>query len=263
MPEDLTGSRPMTERSRTPRKKVVPARDPIAKLKLADIVQKRLLAVIEGEDLKPGDPLPSERELMRSYSVGRPSVREAMQNLKRMGLIEIRHGERPRVASPSFERMVTDIGPSMRRLLINSPMTLDHLREARATFEMAMAEIAARKRTPEDLAGLRAILAEQKKARFQPSAFIDADGRFHHRIAMISGNPIFASLSQALFAWLTQFHSSLIRKPGTEKLTIAEHTAVLDAIENGDPEAAARLMADHLNRVNKLYHEDGIRFREE
>ena len=64
---------------------------------------------------------------MQSYAVGRPSIREAMQNLKRMGLIEINHGERPRVAAPSFERMVADMSETMRHVLMNSPATLDHL----------------------------------------------------------------------------------------------------------------------------------------
>ena len=121
--------------------------DPLARPKLAELVQNRLLAVIKAENLRPGDPLPSERELMQSYAVGRPSIREAMQNLKRMGLIEINHGERPRVAAPSFERMVGDMSETMRHVLMNSPATLDHLKEARASFEMTIAQIAARKRT--------------------------------------------------------------------------------------------------------------------
>jgi DNA-binding FadR family transcriptional regulator len=249
----------LREKVETRRKRLSPVRDPITKLKLADVVQDRLLAVIQTENLKPGDLLPSERELMRSYDVGRPSIREAMQNLKRMGLIEINHGERPRVAAPSFERMVADMGPTMRHLLINSPTTLDHLREARATFEMTMAQAAARRRSPQDIADLRAILVVQERARFIPTAFLEADGRFHSRIAMVSGNPIFTSLSQALFAWLAQFHFDLVRKPGTEKLTLAEHREILDAIERGDPDGATRSMADHLNRSNKLYHQDNIR----
>jgi DNA-binding FadR family transcriptional regulator len=243
----------------TREKRAQPAHDPIERFKLADHVQSRLLSLIQTENMKPGDPLPSERELMRTYSVGRPSIREAMQNLKRMGLIEINHGERPRVAAPSFERMVADMGPTMRHLLLNSPTTLDHLREARATFEVTMAEIAARKRSAADLAELHAILAEQKRARSVPRAFLEADGRFHRRIAMVSGNPIFASLSQSLFAWLTQFHFSLVRKPGTESLTLSEHRGILEAIEEGDAERAAKEMADHLNRANKLYHQDSLR----
>jgi DNA-binding FadR family transcriptional regulator len=219
------------------------------------MVQDRLLAIIRAENLRPGDPLPSERELMQTYEVGRPSIREAMQNLKRMGLIEINHGERPRVAAPSFEGMVDDMAETMHHVLVNSPATLDHLKEARARFEMDMADIAARKRTPEDVAELRAILAEQERMRLVSSAFLEADGRFHHRIARISGNPIFASLSEALFAWLAQFHFDLVRRPGLEQLTLSEHRQIIDAIERGDPEAAARLTGDHLNRANSLYHQ--------
>ncbi len=233
--------------------------NPIVRPKLADLVQNRLLAIIQAENLRPGDPLPSERELMQTYAVGRPSIREAMQNLKRMGLIEINHGERPRVAAPSFERMMSSMSETMRHVLMNSPATLDHLKEARATFEKNMSEIAARKRTPADLAELRAILAEQERARLDSNAFLQADGRFHHRIAVVSGNPIFANLSQALFAWLAQFHIDLVRKPGFEQLTLSEHRQILEAIERGDPAEAARLTADHLNRANKLYHQDHFR----
>jgi GntR family transcriptional regulator, sialic acid-inducible nan operon repressor len=233
--------------------------DPILRPKLAELVQNRLLAVIRAENLKPGDPLPSERELMESYAVGRPSIREAMQNLKRMGLIEINHGERPRVAAPSFERMVADMSETMRHVLVNSPTTLDHLKEARATFEMTMSEIAARKRTPSDIEELEVILAEQERARLDSNAFLQADGRFHHRIAAISGNPIFANLSQTLFDWLARFHFDLVRKPGLEQLTLTEHRQILEAIERGDPAQAAKLTADHLNRANKLYNQANFR----
>jgi DNA-binding FadR family transcriptional regulator len=188
----------------------------VARPKLAELVQNRLLAVIRAENLRPGDPLPSERELMQSYAVGGPSIREAMQNLKRMGLIEINHGERPRVAAPSFERMVADMSETMRHVLMNSPATLDHLKEARASFEMTIAQIAARKRTKDDVEDLRRILSEQEQARLDSNAFLEADGRFHHRIAIITGNPIFAQLSPSLFAWLAGFHFDLVRKPGLE-----------------------------------------------
>jgi GntR family transcriptional regulator, sialic acid-inducible nan operon repressor len=234
-------------------------RDPVARPKLAELVQNRLLAVIKAENLRPGDPLPSERELMQSYAVGRPSIREAMQNLKRMGLIEINHGERPRVAAPSFERMVADMSETMRHVLMNSPATLDHLKEARASFEMTIAQIAARKRTKEDVEDLRRILSEQEQARLDSNAFLEADGRFHHRIAVITGNPIFAQLSQSLFAWLVRFHFDLVRKPGLEQLTLAEHSQILEAIERGKPDEAARLTGDHLNRANTLYNQANFR----
>ena len=157
----------LRDRAETQRIGVATKRDPIARPKLAELVQNRLLAVIQAENLRPGDFLPSERELMQSYAVGRPSIREAMQNLQRMGLIEINHGERPRMATPSFERMVSGMSETMRHVLVNSPTTLDHLKEVRATFEMTMAQIAARKRTAADIVVLHAILAEQERARLE------------------------------------------------------------------------------------------------
>ena len=102
---------------------------PIRRRKLSDHIQERLLDLIHGSDIAPGDKLPSERELMRAYEVGRPAIREAMQNLERMGLIEIKHGERPRVAEPSITRMVEQMSESMRHLLVHSPANLEHLKE--------------------------------------------------------------------------------------------------------------------------------------
>ncbi|MEX2201554.1 MAG: GntR family transcriptional regulator [Dongiaceae bacterium] len=125
---------------------------PIRKRKLSDDVQARLIALVQSDSLRPGDVLPSERELMTSFAVGRPAIREAMQSLQRMGLIEIRHGERARVAEPSVGRMIEQMSETVRHMLYHSPASLEHLKEARSTFEMEMARIAARRRSASDLA---------------------------------------------------------------------------------------------------------------
>jgi DNA-binding FadR family transcriptional regulator len=124
---------------------------------------------------------------------------------------------------------------------------------------MEMSRIAAGKHTASDITDLRAILAEQDRARLVSSEFLEADGRFHHRIAVISGNPIFASVSLALFHWLSEFHDDLVRSPGLEQLTLAEHRQIIDAIEQSDPEDAAQKTGDHLNRANSLYHQKNFR----
>jgi len=228
---------------------------PIRRRKLSDDVQDRLLELIRRSDCSPGDLLPSERELMRTYEVGRPAIREAMQNLERMGLIEIKHGERPRVAEPSLTRMVEQMSESMRHLLMHSPANLEHLKEARATFETQMARIAAKKRAQSDMVRLARIIDEQEAASTNSERFLQCDGEFHRAISAISGNPIFASLSEALFGWLAQFHVDLVRQPGLERLTIAEHRSILQAIADRDADAAGKAMADHLYRANALYHQ--------
>ena len=226
--------------------------------KLADEVEERILAFIRENRLKPGDWLPSERELMSQYQVGRPAIREAMQNLHRMGVAEIKHGERPRVAEPSFDMMAEQMAQTMRHLLSHNAATMEHLKEARATFETQMARIAATRSRPGDVVGLKEILQRQKEMQAEPHRFMEFDARFHAAIAAISGNPIFASLSQALFEWLAQFHIEMVQKQGLEKLTLTEHEAIVEAIEAHDADLAARHMADHLNRANTLYHQDNL-----
>jgi len=229
-------------------------RAPARRRKLADQVQEQLLGLIRSGEFKPGDPLPSERELMQAFEVGRPAVREAMQALQGMGLVEIRHGGRARVSEPSLGRMVDQMSETMRHLLTHSPASLEHLKEARATFEMEMARIAARRRADSDLARLSRVVESQEAVRTDPERFLEFDAQFHRELAAISGNPIFTALSEAIFNWLVHFHVDLVRVPGREQLTLDEHRQIITAIEAGDPDLAAKAMLDHLSRANSLYH---------
>jgi DNA-binding FadR family transcriptional regulator len=221
--------------------------------KLSDDIRERLLKRIRRGEFSPGDPLPSERDLMQAYEVGRPAIREAMQDLQRLGLLDIRHGRRARVAAPSIGRVVDEIGETMRHVLSSSAATLEHFKEARFIFEMEMVRIAARKHTASDIARLRAVLEAQREASSDLERFVARDGQFHREIAAISGNPIYPALMEAMFKWLAASYRGAVSVPGLEKVTIAEHTQILDGIASGNPENAAKHMADHLNRANELY----------
>ena len=231
---------------------------PLRKKKLSHEVRERLLRLIEGDALAPGDALPSERELMQSYEVGRPAIREALQSLERMGLITIRHGNRARVAEPSIGRMVEEMSQTMRHVLSHSPTTMEYLKEARATFEMEMVRIAARKRSQGDIDRLRRRIDEQAAALADSADFIAGDAAFHREIAIINGNPIFAAISESLFNWLSDFYVDLVRVPGRENITLEEHQMIVDAIVDSDPNRAAKAMADHLNRASRLYHIENL-----
>jgi DNA-binding FadR family transcriptional regulator len=227
---------------------------PVRRRKLSDEIRERLLDLIKAEGMKPGDALPSERELMVLCGVGRPAIREAMQDLQRMGLVSIRHGGRARVAEPSMHMMLEKMGESIHHLLMHSASTIEHLKEARVLFEVEMARMAAVKRDKNDLEVLRNLLKDQEASQDDPHQFIMIDGAFHRAIAAISGNPIFESLSDAMFNWLASFRADLVRKPGLEKLTLQEHHSILSAIEKQNPRIAGQMMSDHLNRANTKYH---------
>lgn len=227
--------------------------DPIQKRKLSDAVRERLMAMIDAGELRPGAVLPSERELMEGLGVGRPAIREAMQTLERAGLIQIRHGERARVAEPSIGRMMDQMAQTMKHILVHSAASLDNLKDARLTFELEMARRATEQASPADIIALLQTVAEQEAALGHAAAFRLLDGRFHREIAALSGNPIWPALSVALFGWLNDFHVDLVSAPGNERLTLAEHRDIIGAIASGRPEAAATAMRNHLTRASELY----------
>ena len=233
--------------------------DPIPRRKLSDAVRERLARRIASGAIRPGDSLPSERELMSAYGVGRPAIREAMQSLQASGLIEVRHGGRARVARATVDNAFDRMRPTMRHVLAHSAPTLEHLKEVRLATETHLAAQSARMRDERHLAEMRGVLDTQARARGDAASFLRFDGAFHEAIARSTGNPVFTTLSQAVFGWLSEFHQAAVHKPGLETLTLDEHAEILAAIAAGDPDRARRGMHDHLSRANALYATEHLR----
>ncbi|WP_226578089.1 transcriptional regulator NanR [Acuticoccus sediminis] len=229
-----------------------PASDRIVRRKLSDQVFERLHAMI-GSELKPGDVLPSERDLMERFGVGRPAIREALQSLQNKGLITIAHGERSRVNVLSTDLAVEQMNEVARLLLSTEPSNLDYLKEARRLFETGVVGIAARNATAEDVADLRSLVGEQASHLGDAPAFVAVDMRFHVRIAALTGNPIIVTVSDAMLRWLFEYHHSLLHWSGNEDVTLAEHARIVDLIEAGDADGAVEAMRAHLDRSDALY----------
>jgi DNA-binding FadR family transcriptional regulator len=225
----------------------------IPRRKLYQEVLDRLLARIRAGEFEPGAQLPSERALMEAYGVGRPAVREALQTLERMGLVSITHGERAKVLAPDAHSVIGQIADITRHMLSSSAQTLEHLKEARVFFEVGMVRMAAQKATKADVEALRCALDEHRESLADLPQFLAKDMAFHRTIAAVSRNPIYVALAQAMFEWLAQFHADVVRAPGLEQLTIAEHTRIFERIAARDPEGAAKAMTAHLTRANTLY----------
>ena len=230
---------------------------PIVRRKLGQEVQERLLADIRAGTYPVGTLLPSERELMAQLGVGRPAVREGLQALERMGLISIVHGEGARVKPLSAESVISQISQTAVHLLAGNSVLLEHLKEARLAFEIAMARSAAMHASDEDIAMLRAALDEHRASLGDSARFVETDMAFHRAIAKVSGNPVYMAVSQALLQWLQNFYEDVVRTPGgTEQITLDEHTRLFECIANHDPAAVEEAVRDHLLRAHTLYRVD-------
>jgi DNA-binding FadR family transcriptional regulator len=226
---------------------------PIARRKLYHEVVDRLLMRIRAGDFPPGAWLPSERELMQTYGVGRPAVREALQSLERKGMLTIVHGEGARMLTLSAESIIGQFSDTALHLLSNSQELLDNLQDARLMFESALARHAAEHATRADIETLREALEAHRASIDDPQRFFETDMAFHRAIAAVSRNPILVAVSTAMLQWLEKFHQESVRAPGVERTTLAEHVKLFERIAARDPEGAAKVIGRHLSRVRKRY----------
>lgn len=224
----------------------------IRRRRLSDEVLARLEKMILSAEYEPGDQLPSERQLMERFGVGRPAVREALYSLQKMGLLEIKSGERGRVTKPTPRILLNELGGAARHLLAQ-PEGERHFQEARTFFEVGLVRHAAQHASAADVEELGAALDANRLALDDLEAFERTDVEFHFVLAKISGNPIFMAIHEAVVEWLTKQRSLSLRIPNANKLAYRSHQDIFDAVAAKDPDHAESVMRDHLGTVARQY----------
>jgi len=220
-------------------------------------IARRVLVQITREDVRPGSRLPGERQLAQQLGVGRAALREVLAALELLGVVDSRHGsgtylsENPSMLLPQ----TIEWG-----LLLKRPQTLQ-LVEARRHLEISLAGIAAGQRDPEGLLGLRRRLEEMRDAAAAGDleAFVEADAQFHLDVARLSRNDVLSGMLHSVSSLLRVWMSRAVRADGGHVHdTIAEHTAVLDAIAGGRTAQAERAMREHIkNAESRLFRSLG------
>ena len=208
--------------------------------------------IISGK-LKPGDKLPSAKELSERFEVGRSTIREALSALKAKGLLEIRQGERSRVKQWEASELPF---PDLQQLLIGKDHVLELL-EARKALEIANAALAAEKRTDADLRRLERIIHAMSKHLGNEAEGERADLEFHESLAQATHNSIMVRLletiSEQMEAGIRETRRLyMYSDPSVSEQLWREHQDIYEGVREGDPGKAEESMRRHLFHVEQV-----------
>jgi DNA-binding FadR family transcriptional regulator len=218
---------------------------PIGRPNLAREVVNAIAQLIMQRVWEPGDPIPSEKDLAARFGVGRSTIREALQSLVTIGVVEIHHGEGSFIRQPTSE-LLSD---AFLWGLLLSPRNVGDFTEYRLCVETTCAGIAARARTQAIVDRLYELL---DLMRDSPSDRVfEHDNRFHITIAEATGNPIFIKVVETLQSTVRLWFPVTYSLTGTAGDTLAEHRAIADAIRGQSAVAARKAMRDHLKKASK------------
>ena len=220
---------------------------PAPRRKLTETVAEQLLAAIR--ELPPGTKVPSERELTKELGVGRSTVREALNGLAMLGIVEIRHGQGVFVTGEPAQ--VNE--PSAMASALERGVTNEFI-EARLIVEVEVARLAARRRTDEDLARLSAALAEQEsRLRGDVDALVDVAASFNVLLAEAAHNEVLSAMIQSFVALMVERGPRVYRLEGFGEWDIQEHRGLFEAVRDRDPDRAANLMRVHIEELARRY----------
>ena len=225
---------------------------PVRRRKLYEEIVERIEQLMLEGHLAPGDQLPSERDLMTRFQVGRTAVREALFALNRMGLISLQNGERALVTRPTPQNLLGELSGAVRHMLA-APDGVRHFQNARLLFETALVRDAAANATDADIERLAAALKRNRQSLGNPDAFIASDVAFHYVLAEMPRNPIFTALHAAIAEWLQEQRATSVHEHGSPDAAFRAHRRIFLAIQARDVDEAERAMRDHLEEVGRFY----------
>ena len=205
----------------------------------------RIRRLIAERGLRPGDKLPSERELTKMLGVSRTSVRSALKELEATGIAEISAARGTFVSMDGSKSIVT----SIQGWFEANRLSLPELIEFRRALEPAVAAAAAQHRAESDLQLLSGQVEAMRRSVRSNDApgFSRADNAFHRQIAVASNNRLFLIMADATGETLRLYREAAARLgPAMLRRSLQDHGAILDAIVRGEPDGARDAMLRHI-----------------
>jgi GntR family transcriptional repressor for pyruvate dehydrogenase complex len=221
----------------------------VNKISISEEIAQQILDLISSGHLAPGQRLPSERELCKTFGAARSSLREALRCLSIIGVLNARVGEGTSVASDGGKFL----GKIMEWRLITERHDIENLLEVRISLEGTAAADMALRGTEADIARLRDLLSQLKASVKDHHNFAALDLEFHITIAKASGNSLLFDLVSMIRGQLAGGLSKVLLLPNAIPLSFKEHTAIFKAIEQRNADASRKAMHAHLDAALSRY----------
>ena len=223
---------------------------PVESKSLAEAVAEQLMTMIAKGQLRPGDRLPTEPELMVQFNVGRSTLREAIKSLVVAGLLETRRSSGTFVS----ESYVDHLSQRLNWDLVFSAQELRHIIEIRCALEEQAAALAAERATSAQKQKLTELVDAIRDMSLGPEKAVEHDIAFHFAIAEASHNPLLinliSSLRQVLHGYIK---AGYIRRGYADQDQADEianmHRPIVEAIQAGKSEEAKRAMHAHFKNT--------------
>ncbi len=219
----------------------------------ASQVMSRILPFIRERGYAAGERIPSERELAERFNVSRGILREALAALEAMRVIQRRPQsgiylrDIAREASVDMLVLESDLGMPV------SPGDVKDLNEFRSMLEVQSVGLACSRRTDADLARLDAVLAMSRSRHAAGQSLAEQDAEFHMALCAASGNKLIQRAANSFWLASRARRERYFGEPVNALRSIAQHSALRDAVAAGDTGRALDVLGDHLGNVERYW----------
>lgn len=223
---------------------------PVETKRASEAIFEQVKNLIMRGELKPGDRLPSERNMMELFHRSRPTVREALRMLERSGYIRTIPGSNGAVVLKPNNKLLEN---SLKDALMVGHISLADISEYRRSSEVTTVIWAVHRRTEEDIQAMEQYLADMKNSIDDYETFISMDSHFHGLLAAASQNKVSTIFNRA-FSKINQafMKDKLLSLPPEEQHAMAcrvqaMHEAIFEAVRDQDEERAKAVMIAHMD----------------
>ncbi|MBW1783697.1 MAG: FadR family transcriptional regulator [Deltaproteobacteria bacterium] len=219
--------------------------------RFSDEIADQIIALIKNGTLKPGDALPSEREMAGSLGVSLPPLREGLKILETLGFVEIRPRSKIVVKSVAASALHDPIAKTIDGDL----HMVIQLLEVRKILESWAVSKASQLATDKDIASLEKACLEMKEDFEKDRLGVSGDAKFHLGIFDAAQNTILSHIGFTLFdlLWQSQklIRETMFKEEENKQRLLEQHAAILDAIKERDPQKAGDAIVAHLDFAEK------------